>query len=52
MTLLTACSTVPTSPAVPVYVDTAEVIQAEPLYQPVQVARPVNECWTERVPGR
>jgi uncharacterized protein YcfJ len=50
MTLLTACSTVPTSPAEPVYMDTAEVIQAEPLYQPVQVARPVRECWTETVP--
>ena len=49
MTLLTSCSTVPSSPVVPVYVDTAEVIQAEPLYRPVQVARPVSECWTERV---
>ena len=49
ITLLTACGTVPVSPAVPVYVDTAEVIKAEPLYQPVQVARPVNECWTETV---
>jgi uncharacterized protein YcfJ len=49
MTLLTACSTMPTSPAVPVYVEMAEVIQAEPLYESVQVARPVNECWTETV---
>ncbi len=48
MTVLTACSTVPSGPAVPGYVDTAEVIQAEPLYRPVQVARPVNECWIER----
>jgi uncharacterized protein YcfJ len=47
--LLTACSTVPTGPAVPVYVDRAEVIDAQPLYQQVQVARPVNECWIERV---
>ena len=49
ITLLTACSTVPGGPAVPVYVDTAEVIKAEPLYQLVQVPRPVNECWTETV---
>jgi uncharacterized protein YcfJ len=27
----------------------AEVIQADPLYRPVRVARPVTECWTERV---
>ena len=47
MTVLTACSTVPSGRAVPGYVDTAEVIKAEPLYQPVQVARPVNECWIE-----
>jgi len=49
MTVLTSCSTVPSDRAVPGYVDTAEVIQAEPLYKPVQVARPVNECWIERV---
>jgi len=49
MTVLTSCGTVPSGPAVPGYVDTAEVIQAEPLYKPVQVARPVNECWIERV---
>jgi uncharacterized protein YcfJ len=30
-------------------VDTAEVIQVEPLYRSVQLARPVNECWTEWV---
>ena len=47
MTVLTACTTVPNGRAVPGYVDTAEVIQAEPLYQPVQVARPVKECWIE-----
>jgi uncharacterized protein YcfJ len=47
--VLTSCSTVPSGPAVPGFVDTAEVIQAEPLYQAVQVARPVNECWTETV---
>jgi len=49
MTVLTSCSTVPTGPVVPGYVDTAEVIQAEPLYKAVQVAQPVNECWIERV---
>ena len=49
MAVLTSCSTMPTGPAVPDYVDTAEVIQVEPLYQAVRVARPVNECWTERV---
>ena len=50
LALLTACSTVPTRSAEPVYMDTAEVIRAEPLYRPVQVARPVQECWTETVP--
>ena len=49
MTVLASCSTVPSGPAVPGYVDTAEVIQVEPLYKAVRVARPVNECWTERV---
>jgi len=49
MSVLTSCSTIPSDPAVPDYVDTAEVIQVEPLYRAVQVARPVNECWTERV---
>ncbi|MGI9321399.1 MAG: glycine zipper 2TM domain-containing protein [Thiogranum sp.] len=49
VTVLTSCGTVPSGPAVPGYVDTAEVIQAEPLYKPVQVAHPVNECWIERV---
>jgi uncharacterized protein YcfJ len=49
MTVLTSCSTVPPGRAVPGYVDTAEVIQAEPLYKLMQVARPVNECWIERV---
>ena len=49
MTVLTSCSTVPSRPAVPGYVDTAEVIQAEPLYKPVRVAHPVSECWIERV---
>ena len=52
MSVLTSCSTIPSDPAVPGYVDTAEVIQVEPLYQAVQVARPVNECWTERVAQR
>ena len=49
MTVLASCSTTPPGTAVPGYVDTAEVIQVEPLYQAVQIARPVNECWTERV---
>lgn len=47
--VLASCSTVPPGPAVPGYVDTAEVIQVEPLYQVVQVPRPVNECWIEAV---
>jgi uncharacterized protein YcfJ len=49
MTVLTSCSTVPSAPAVPGYVDTAEVIQAEPQYDLVQVAHPVYECRVERV---
>ena len=47
--LLTACSTVPSRPAEPVYMDMAVVTRVEPMYQPVQVARPVNRCWTEQV---
>jgi uncharacterized protein YcfJ len=31
------------------FVDTARVISAEPVYETVRVARPVEECWTERV---
>ncbi len=27
----------------------ARVIDAEPLYETVEIARPVTECWTERV---
>jgi uncharacterized protein YcfJ len=49
LAVLASCGTLPSTPVVPGYVDTAEVIQAEPLYKPVQVARPVNECWTETV---
>ena len=49
MTVLTACSTVPPGPAVPGYVDSAEVVQAQPLYRSVQVPVPARECWTERV---
>jgi len=49
ISVLTSCSTAPPAPAVPGYVDTAEVLKSEPLYQVVQVARPVNECWTETV---
>jgi uncharacterized protein YcfJ len=52
MSVLASCSTIPSDPAVPDYVDTAEVIQVEPLYRAIQVARPVNECWTERVARR
>jgi len=49
MTVLTSCGTVPSGPAVPGYVDSAEVVQAQPLYRAVQVAVPARECWTERV---
>jgi len=49
ISMLASCSTAPHAPAVSGYLDTAEVLQAEPLYQQVQVARPVNECWTETV---
>ena len=42
-----ACSTAPSRDAGLVYGDMAEVTRVEPLYQPVQVARPVNECWTD-----
>ncbi len=31
------------------FVTKARVIDAEPLYETVEVARPVTECWTERV---
>jgi len=31
------------------FVDQARVIKADPLYETIQVARPVTECWTERV---
>ena len=48
--LLAACSTAPgRPPAEPVYMDTAEVTRVEPLYQQVEVMRPVKQCWTERV---
>lgn len=43
-----ACNTAPSRDAELVYGDTAEVTRVEPLYQAVQVARPVNQCWTER----
>jgi uncharacterized protein YcfJ len=49
MTVLTSCSTVPSGSPVYGYVDTAEVVQAEALYTPVQIAVPVTECWIERV---
>jgi uncharacterized protein YcfJ len=32
------------------YYDTARVLWAEPIYETVEIARPVEECWTERVP--
>ena len=47
--VMAACSTAPERSAEMVYGDMAEVIRVEPLYQPVQVARPVNRCWTEQV---
>ena len=31
------------------FVDQARVIKADPLYETIQVARPVTECWTENV---
>ncbi len=49
ITLLTACSGMPSHPTVPGYVEMAPVIRTEPLYESVQVARPVSECWTETV---
>ena len=49
ISVLASCSAVPPAPAVSGYVDTAEVLKAEPLYHVAQVARPVNECWTEMV---
>lgn len=48
--LLAACSTATNRPpAEPVYMDTAEVTRVAPLYQQVEVTRPVKRCWTERV---
>ncbi len=34
------------------YVDSARVIRADPIYETVEVSRPVRECWTERVVHR
>ena len=48
LTVLCSCSTAPSRPAVRGYVETAEVIKVEPLYTPVQIAQPVNECWLEK----
>ena len=31
------------------YYDTAKVVWAEPIYETVEISRPVEECWTERV---
>jgi uncharacterized protein YcfJ len=31
------------------FIDKASVIEARPLYETVEVAQPVTECWTERV---
>lgn len=31
------------------FYDTARVVWAEPIYETVQVSRPVEECWTEQV---
>ncbi len=34
------------------YVDSARVVWSEPIYETVEVSRPVRECWTERVVHR
>lgn len=34
------------------YVDSARVIWAKPIYETIEVSRPVRECWTERVVHR
>ncbi len=34
------------------YVDRARVVWAKPIYETVEVSRPVRECWTERVVRR
>ncbi len=34
------------------YEDSARVISARPIYETIEVARPVEECWTERVVHR
>ena len=31
------------------FYDTAKVVWADPIYETVQVSRPVEECWTEQV---
>ena len=31
------------------FIDKARVIDAHPLYETIEVARPTTECWTERV---
>jgi len=31
------------------FYDTAKVVWAEPIYETVEISRPVEECWTERV---
>ncbi|MEN8108938.1 MAG: glycine zipper 2TM domain-containing protein [Pseudomonadota bacterium] len=31
------------------FISKAKVIEAQPLYETVEVAQPVTECWTERV---
>jgi uncharacterized protein YcfJ len=50
MALLAACSSAPSRPpADPGYTDTAQVTRVEPLYRQIEVARPVKQCWTERV---
>lgn len=46
---LVACGTAPSRTAELVYRDKAEVTRVEPLYRPVQVARPIKRCWMERV---
>jgi len=46
---LAACSIAPSRPAGLVYGDMAEVTRVEPLYQSIQVALPVDQCWMEPV---
>jgi uncharacterized protein YcfJ len=48
---LSACSTVPHTPPGSGYVEQAEVVAVQPIYQTVQAVRPVQECWMEPAPA-